>query len=108
MSKGNAKQMLQKTITRLKQVKGQRVAVVFTREDNLSVVANAQYTDFINDHKNVVWDTLACYNPSPSIPSRDLEIATNITGDLKDCSVKSLRTMISWITQKSTGWFSTK
>ena len=108
MCKGNARQMLQRTLTRFKQVTGQRVAVVFTWEGKLSVLATAQYSEFIQEHKDVVWNSLAVSNesnPSRSIPSRDLEMAENIASDLQNYNVKSLRSMISWITQKYTGWF---
>ena len=108
MTKGNARQMLQRTLTRFKQVTGQRVAVVFTWEGKLSVLANAQYAEFIHEHKDIVWSSLAVStesNPSRSIPSRDLEMAENIASDLLNYNVKSLRSMISWLTQKYTGWF---
>ena len=103
MNKTNARAVLQRTLTRFKQVTGQRVAVVFTWEGGLSVLGNSLFTQFINDNSTDVWKTLAFPSTNSSIPAQELEMAASIEGDLSKMNVKSLRRIISWITQKSVG-----
>ena len=78
MNKTNARAMLQRTLTRFKQVTGQRVAVVFTWEGGLSVLGNSLFTQFINDNSTDVWKTLACPSTNSSIPAQELEMAASI------------------------------
>ena len=78
-TKGNARQMLQRTLSRFKQVTGQRIGVVFTWEGGLSILANRPFTDFINDNKDGIWKCLAnCPDTLESIPAHDLEMAAKI------------------------------
>ena len=105
MTMANARVMLQRTLTRFKQVTGQRVGVVYKWEGGLSVFRNSLFTDLINEHTSEVWESLACPNITSSIPAQEFEMAASIKGDLKKLNVMSLRRMISWITQKSVGRF---
>ena len=106
MTKGNARQMLKRTLSRFKQVTGQRIGAVFTWEGGLSILANSNFTNFINANKDVIWKSLAnCPTSLESIPAHDLEMTAKIKSDLTGCNVKTLRKIISWVIQKSVGMF---
>ena len=106
MTKGNARQMLQRTLSRFKQVTGQRIGVLFTWDGGPSVLANGPFTDFINANKDVIWKCLAnCPNSLDSIPAHDLGMTAKIESDITACNVNTLRKIVSWITQKSLSMF---
>ena len=105
MTKSNAREMLERTLSRFRKVTGQRTGVVFTWDGGLSILAHRSFTDFINVNKDTVWKTLANSTSFDSIPAHDLEMATSIENDLLGSSVKTLRKMISWIIQKSLSKF---
>ena len=48
MTKSNARQMLQRTLSRFKQVTGQRIGAVFTWDGGIFILANGPFTEFIN------------------------------------------------------------
>ena len=106
MTKSNAREMLERTLSRFRKVTGQRTGAVFTWDGGLSILAHKPFTDFINANKDTVWNTLATSPTSfDSVPTHDLEMATSIQNDLLGSSVKTLRKMISWIIQKSLSKF---
>ena len=106
MTKVNARTMLQKTLTRFKKVTGQRVGLTFTWDGGLSILGNNLFTQFIENNSDEVWKALACLDDiNSSIPSHELELVSKIESDLSKENVKSLRNMVSWITQKSLGEF---
>ena len=56
----------------------------------------------MNEHSEEIWRALACPDDvNSSIPAQELEMAARIEGDLSATTVKDLRSMISWITEKS-------
>ena len=104
MTKANARQMLKRTLGRFREVTCQRVGVVFTWEGGLSVLGNTLFTKIVNQNSKDIWKALACPNDVDiSIPAHEFEVVSSLEGDLAKVNVKSLRSMISWFTQKSLG-----
>ena len=69
-------------------------------------MGNDLFTQLMNEHSEEIWRALACPDDvNYSIPAQDLEMAGRIEGDLSAATMKELRSMISWITQKSIGKF---
>ena len=104
MTKANAREMLQRTLSRFKHITGEQVAVVFTWNGSLSILGNSSFTKFADTNKEEIWQNLAAKSFDTK-PTHDLEMASKMEGDLKGSSVMTLRRMVSWITQKSTGNF---
>ena len=70
MTKANAREMLQRTLSRFKHITGEQV--VFTWNGSLSILGNSSFTKFADTNKEEIWQSLAAKSFDTK-PTHDLK-----------------------------------
>ena len=105
MTKANAKAHLSRTLERFKSVTGQSYGVFFTWEGGLSIMGTSKFKNFVMENKDEMWRNIAYPDSNnTSKPAHEQEIISMIEDHRASYNVSTLRRIISWITQKTTGW----
>ena len=104
ISRANARQKLAAFLKNFQEVTGESVGVVFTWKGNLSVLGTTSYKSHVLANKQAIWRKLA-WTSSKKFhkPTYDSECISMLQEDISKFSVPTLRRLISWVTQRSTG-----
>ena len=83
---------------------GESVGVVFTWKGELSVLGTSAYKGHVIANKQAIWRKLAFTKEKRfDKPAHDAECCSMLQDDISKCNVPTLRRLISWVTQRSTG-----
>ena len=91
-------------------VTGEAVGASFTWSGQVRVLGNNSYRDFAAEHKQEIWHSLISSVQPPgkslslSQPDRDRNFLSILSeGNFTGLNVYTLRRLVVWITQRSTG-----
>ena len=105
MNKGNAREMLSQTIRLFQEITKESIGVVYSYKGGLSVLGSNSFRKYVSDNRENILLSLSCTGQKEDIlkmPERDSEMINKLN-DLKNLNVQTLRSIVSWATQKSIG-----
>ena len=105
MTKGNAREIMTRTLERFKTLTGEAVGVTYSWKGGLNVLGPECFKTFIGANKEEVWRTLAYTRRedySISKPALDQEMKS-WQDNYMDQNVATLRKLVSWILQQTLG-----
>ena len=109
MTKGNAREILTRTLDRFKSVTNESVGILYTWNGGLTVLRCESFRHYISDRKDDVWQSLAYTKTTNYCLSKaavDRDMKSLLEEDIKKLNVVSLRRLISWTVQNHAGTLS--